>query len=91
MKHLIRFYARFISPLFGPSCRFYPTCSAYAQQAIGRYGVFKGSVLAIWRIIRCNPWFGRCGHDPVPEDVKWSIDWRSLIRYNRVKPGKPRH
>ena len=54
-----------ISPLLGPSCRFTPTCSQYAVEAIQKYGPIKGSWLAVKRIIRCHPW-GGCGHDPVP-------------------------
>ncbi len=61
----IRFYQRFISPLKPPTCRFTPTCSNYALQALERHGVFKGSGLTIWRILRCQP-FSRGGHDPVP-------------------------
>ncbi|MEE0133202.1 MAG: membrane protein insertion efficiency factor YidD, partial [Treponema sp.] len=52
---LIRFYQICISPLFPPSCRFYPTCSAYALEAIQRHGPFKGFYLAVKRILRCNP------------------------------------
>ncbi len=63
---VIRFYQRSISPLTPPACRFTPTCSEYAVQAIERFGVIKGSGLAIWRILRCNP-FGGHGYDPVPE------------------------
>ena len=63
---LIRFYQRQISPLFPPCCRFTPTCSAYALEAIERFGAFKGTGLALWRILRCNPWGGH-GYDPVPE------------------------
>ena len=62
---LIRFYRRFISPGLPPSCRFEPTCSAYADEAIARYGIIKGGRLAVWRILRCNP-FGTGGYDPVP-------------------------
>ncbi|HOJ18052.1 MAG: membrane protein insertion efficiency factor YidD [Ignavibacteriales bacterium] len=61
---LIRVYQKFISPLFPPSCRFYPTCSEYAVQALSKYGVFKGSLKAIWRILRCNP-FNKGGLDPL--------------------------
>ena len=61
----IRFYQICISPLLGPSCRFTPTCSEYARQAIIKHGPFKGLYLAIWRILRCNPW-GGSGYDPVP-------------------------
>lgn len=61
----IKFYQRFISPLTPPMCRYTPTCSTYAIQAIQKYGPFKGSWLAIKRILRCNPW-GESGYDPVP-------------------------
>ncbi|MCQ2594383.1 MAG: membrane protein insertion efficiency factor YidD [Treponemataceae bacterium] len=62
---LIRFYKRFISPLFPPACRFYPTCSQYALEAIQKYGSLKGSILALKRILRCNP-YNKGGYDPVP-------------------------
>jgi len=61
---LIRIYQKFISPLTSPSCRFYPPCSEYALQAYKKYGVFKGTAMAIWRILRCNP-FNKGGYDPV--------------------------
>jgi putative membrane protein insertion efficiency factor len=61
----IRFYQTSISPLTPPSCRFTPSCSEYARQAIIKHGPFKGLYLAIWRILRCNPW-GGSGYDPVP-------------------------
>ena len=61
----IRFYQKFISPLKPPSCRFTPTCSQYAIEAIRKHGPFKGFALAVWRILRCNPW-GGSGYDPVP-------------------------
>lgn len=62
---LIRFYRKRISPGLPPSCRFQPTCSEYAYEAIDKYGIFKGGRLAAWRILRCNPW-GGTGWDPVP-------------------------
>lgn len=61
----ILFYRQFISPFTPPSCRFTPTCSEYARQAILKHGPIKGLALAIWRILRCNPW-GSSGYDPVP-------------------------
>lgn len=63
---LIRFYKLFISPLLPASCRYYPSCSVYSEQAIKRFGIFKGGFLAVKRILSCNP-FGGSGHDPVPE------------------------
>lgn len=60
----IRGYQKVISPLFPPSCRFYPTCSEYAVQAFSKYGVIKGGAKATWRILRCNP-FNKGGFDPL--------------------------
>ena len=62
----IRFYKKHISPALPNSCRFEPTCSCYAMEAIEKRGVFVGSFLAVRRILRCNPWGGH-GYDPVPE------------------------
>ena len=62
---LIRGYQKFISPLFPPTCRFYPTWSAYFIQALQKYGFFKGSYLGIKRILRCHPG-NPGGYDPVP-------------------------
>ncbi len=62
---IIKFYQKHISPSKPPSCRFTPTCSLYAIQAIDRFGVFKGLLLSIWRILRCNP-LNHGGNDPVP-------------------------
>lgn len=61
----IRFYQLFISPLTPPSCRFVPTCSQYAVEAIRRHGVVRGGWLAVKRLLRCHPW-GGSGYDPVP-------------------------
>lgn len=61
----IRFYQKYISPYTPPSCRFTPTCSQYAIEAIRKHGPIKGLLLAIWRLLRCNPW-GGSGYDPVP-------------------------
>lgn len=70
MKHvflsLIRFYQRRISPLFPGCCRFRPTCSAYAYEAVSKYGAFKGGYLALKRILRCHPLYKGDWYDPVP-------------------------
>jgi putative membrane protein insertion efficiency factor len=60
----IRLYQFAISPIFGERCRYYPSCSEYAVQAIGRFGILRGLVLAGWRLLRCNPW-SKGGVDPV--------------------------
>jgi putative membrane protein insertion efficiency factor len=62
---ILRFYKRAISPNLPPACRFHPTCSEYAYEAIEKYGIIKGGRLAVWRVLRCNP-FGKGGWDPVP-------------------------
>ena len=65
MLAVIRFYRRHISPAKPPCCRYIPTCSQYAIEAIEKYGALKGGALAVWRILRCNP-FSKGGYDPVP-------------------------
>ena len=62
---LIGLYRRLISPVLPPACRFTPTCSEYGYEAIARYGILAGGRLAVWRVLRCNP-FGGSGYDPVP-------------------------
>ena len=62
---LVRFYQVCISPLKPPCCRFTPTCSQYALQALRKHGPVKGLYLTVWRVLRCNPW-GGSGYDPVP-------------------------
>ena len=64
---MIRFYQKYLSPLKrSPTCRFYPTCSAYAIEAFEKRGFFVGMILTVYRILRCNP-FCRGGYDPVPD------------------------
>ena len=63
---LIRFYRKYISPCKPPCCRFVPTCSEYAYEAISKYGAFKGGLLALWRLLRCNPFNDGDFFDPVP-------------------------
>ena len=66
---ILRFYKRAISPLLPNACIYTPTCSEYAMEAIRVHGAFKGTGLAIWRVLRCNP-FMKGGYDPVPEPKK---------------------
>jgi putative membrane protein insertion efficiency factor len=62
----IRAYQRLVSPLLGEHCKYYPSCSEYAVQAVQRFGILRGLVLAGWRLLRCNPW-SNGGYDPVEE------------------------
>ena len=73
---LVRFYQVAISPHFPASCRFSPTCSQYAVLALREYGAVRGSILAVWRILRCNPWGGH-GYDP-PRWFGESVRTRAL-------------
>lgn len=75
----IRQYKRWISPLLGNRCRFTPSCSEYAMEAIRVHGAFKGIILGGWRILRCNP-LGKYGYDPVPEKGRWKNEDRRLYR-----------
>jgi len=63
---MIRFYRHSVSPYTPPSCRFYPTCSTYAYEAITKYGCLKGGWLALRRLLRCNPFYKGNPYDPVP-------------------------
>ena len=65
---LVRFYQRRLSPKKAPCCRFTPTCSVYAIEALERHGAFFGLLLAVWRVLRCNP-LCKGGYDPVPETL----------------------
>lgn len=66
MKKIIRFYQKHISVLHKPCCRYIPTCSNYALQAYEKHGFIKGTILSVYRILRCNP-FSKGGYDPVPD------------------------
>jgi len=70
MRSLIRAYQRYISPLLGPRCRYLPTCSDYALEAMERFGSARGTWLALRRVLRCHP-FGGSGLDPVPDEFRW--------------------
>lgn len=84
MKYLfiaiIKLYRLTLSKILPPCCRFYPSCSEYGLSAIRRFGAVKGGYLALWRIIRCNP-FGRGGYDPVPD--------KFTLRPDRFHPPLP--
>lgn len=62
----IRLYRKTLSPFIGQQCRFEPTCSHYGEEAIAKHGALRGTILTIWRILRCGPW-SKGGYDPVPE------------------------
>lgn len=71
---LIKLYKKFLSPIMGKDCRYYPTCSTYTLEAVKKFGAFKGSLLGAYRILRCNP-FSKGGFDPVPDNLKGEIKW----------------
>ena len=62
----IRLYRKTLSPLIGQQCRFEPSCSHYGEEAIAKHGALRGTILTVWRILRCGPW-SKGGYDPVPE------------------------
>jgi len=68
VQFVLRMYKRFVSPMLPRSCRFVPTCSEYAMEAVERHGVARGSWLAAGRLLRCHP-FARAGYDPVPASL----------------------
>lgn len=81
---LIRGYRIFISPLFPPTCRFVPTCSQYAIEAIEKFGIFQGGWLALRRILRCHP-FHRGGYDPVPESLNFDTkNFSQAVKQSKI-------
>lgn len=70
IQFTLRGYKRWISPMLPHACRFVPTCSEYAHEAVERHGVLQGSMLAFARLLRCHP-FTRAGYDPVPAESRW--------------------
>ena len=79
---LIRLYQNSLSLLVGRQCRFLPTCSAYAIEAIERYGTIRGIYLTIWRILRCHP-LGDAGWDPVPSTFTWKF-WKIRAEKSKI-------
>lgn len=77
---MVHGYQRFISPLFPPSCRYYPTCSNYTIQAIQKHGSFKGILMGMARILRCHP-FVKGGYDPVPDHFSLKRNKEAASRY----------
>ena len=67
--YVLRAYKWAISPMFSPACRYVPTCSEYAMEAIDRFGVFRGGIMTLWRLLRCHP-LVKGGYDPVTRDGK---------------------
>jgi putative membrane protein insertion efficiency factor len=66
LEKILKVYKHLVSPLLPPACRYVPTCSEYAAEAVARHGIFRGTMLACWRLLRCNP-LARGGFDPVPK------------------------
>ena len=85
---VIGFYSRAVSPALPPRCRFYPTCSAYAAEAIGVHGALRGSWLAVRRLVKCAPWHPG-GVDPVPPAAGTPIGGRASSTSVPVEPGPP--
>jgi len=85
---LLRAYKWAISPMFPPSCRYVPTCSEYAMEAVERYGALRGGLMALVRLLRCHP-LARGGYDPVVKlnPVELNLVRQNLVRQNVVSPS----
>lgn len=84
---LIKFYKKHISPKFPARCKYYPTCSSYALEAVRRFGAFRGTLLAVWRLLRCNP-FSMGGIDFVPEKFTFRVEKLNYMQeYNMQEEG----
>lgn len=94
MKYLliafIKFYRKFISPLFPPRCKYYPTCSRYAIEAIEKFGAFRGFLLACWRLLRCNPW-SMGGIDYVPDKFTFRVKKYDYFSEDKCNPDSCEH
>jgi uncharacterized protein len=93
-RGMIKIYQYTLSPLIGFNCRHLPTCSDYADQAIGRYGLWAGGWMTLARLLRCHPW-GTAGLDfvceSVPAEARWYLPWRyGTWRYGKWRGGKER-
>ena len=86
---LLRGYKWAISPMFPPACRYVPSCSEYAMEAVERYGAVRGGLVALWRLLRCHP-FAHGGYDPVPQGPKPALNaGDSSQRLNRCSTQNP--
>ena len=85
LQALIRLYQKFLSPLVGNQCRFYPTCSQYSYEAFERHGVIKGLFLTIRRLLKCHPWVKCEWHDPVPEKFNGLKDQPIIFKNRKLK------
>lgn len=85
LKGLVKAYRILLSPLLGPRCRFYPTCSAYMFEALDRHGSLRGLLLGLSRLLRCHPWCRTHWHDPVPKRFTWG----DVFGYKRTHKSQP--
>jgi len=82
---ILRLYKRWLSPALAPSCRYVPTCSEYAMEAIDRFGLFRGGLMAAWRLLRCHP-FVKGGYDPVVKTSTTRHDEWCACAGHRLEP-----